>query len=313
MKKVVILGGGNGGSISIRALKNNSAISLSAVIAMSDSGSSSGALRAELGVLPPGDILRAILAMSRYDYNLLKRIFYDTRYNGKGKLQGFGIGHLFLGLTEKYNGGIMAAVEILAQALEAVGPVFPVTVESSDLCAELASGEIIIGEHQIDRPTYDRNLVTNRVWLQPTPQIFELAKRAIIDADYIIIGPGSFYTSLIATLLPEGMKEAIRESRAKLIFIAGNAIESNGEVGPKSLSEFVNKLHDYLPRGLDLVISNTAKLNSVQAKYYQAKNWKKTVIDEENIKVPVLAGDFESAAGGLSPEQLEKILGPVLI
>ena len=114
-KRVTIMGGGNGGSISIRALKPFlEHYDLSAVIAMSDSGGSSGKLREEFGVLPPGDILRAIIAMSRFDYLDMKHIFYDTRYSKHGKLRGHGLGHLFIAFVEKYNGNIVDAIRPLA-------------------------------------------------------------------------------------------------------------------------------------------------------------------------------------------------------
>ncbi len=309
-KKVVILGGGNGGSISIRAMKQFlNEYSISAIIAMSDSGGSSGKLRQELGVLPPGDILRAVLAMSTYDYDLLKRIFYDTRYSEKGKLQGFGIGHLFLALVEKYNGGIIDAVRALAQAVDAVGPVFPVTLGSSDLCVELIDGIIVKGEHEIDEPAWDRALKIKRAWLEPeTTPLYDRVRKEILEADVIIIGPGSFYTSIVATLLPAGMKEALGQSKAKLIFVSGNVVESNGETGPTSTSEIIGILHTYLPREVDVVISNTAVLNSKQRSYYQEKGWEKIVIDHNHIDVPIIAAPFELSEGGYDPVVLGRLI-----
>lgn len=308
-KKVVILGGGNGGSISIRAMKQfPNEYSISAIIAMSDSGSTSGKLRQELGVLPPGDILRAVLAMSRYDYDLLKRIFYDTRYSEHGKLQGFGIGHLFLALVEKYNGGIIDAIRALAQAVDAVGPVFPVTLEQANLCVELSDETTVTGEHEIDRPNWDRSQKITRAWLEPNVEMYERARREILQADVIIIGPGSFYTSIIATLLPHGVKEALRDASAQIIFVSGNAIESNGETGPTSTSEIIDILHTYLPREVDMVISNTHELDSRQQEYYQEKGWEKIVIDHDNIHAPIIAAPFELSEGGYDCVALGRLI-----
>lgn len=314
-KKVVILGGGNGGSISIRAMKQYlDHYSISAIIAMSDSGSSSGKLREELGVLPPGDILRAVLAMSSYDYNLLKRIFYDTRYSEHGKLKGFGIGHLFIALAEKYNGGIIDAIRALAQAVDTVGPVFPVTLESSNLCVELTNGTIVKGEHEIDRPQWDCSIKIKRAWLEPenTP-LYDRARKEILEADVIVIGPGSFFTSIIATLLPTGMKEALGESKAKLIFVSGNSIEKEGETGPETISRAVTLLQSYLPRPLDVVLSNTTVLNPLQCKYYIEKNWEKIVVDNEKINVPVIAAPFELPEGGYDFQVLGRLIHEFIV
>ncbi len=308
-KKVVIIGGGNGGSISIRAMKQFSdQYSISAIIAMSDSGSSSGKLRQELGVLPPGDILRAVLAMSTYEYDMLKRIFYDTRYSEHGKLQGFGIGHLFLALVEKYNGGIIDAIRALAQAVDAVGPVFPVTLNQTDLCVELTDGVIVKSEHEIDRPQWDRSITITRAWLEPGVDMYERAQREILTADVIIIGPGSFYTSIIATLLPRGMKEVLQESKASIIFVSGNAIEGNGETGPTCTSDIIDILHTYLPREVDMVISNTHELDSRQQEYYQEKGWKRIRIDTEKVSVPIISAPFELPQGGLDPTVLGQLI-----
>lgn len=309
------MGGGNGGSISIRALKpfiND--INLSAVIAMSDSGSSSGKLRKELGVLPPGDILRAVLAMSRYDYDLLRRIFYETRFSSTGKLNGFGLGHLFIALSEKYDNSIIEPIRALAQALDTVGPVYPVTTECSDLCVELKNGDIIVGEHEIDRPTHDRSITINRAWLQPTPSMYEPAKQALLEADVIVIGPGSFFTSIIATLLPEGVKDIIRVSKAKLVYVTGNAVEKDGETGPKKLSEFVSTLEDYLPRPLDAIIYNSVVLNETQLAYYKEKGWEPILGDVENVEERLMIKEvYEKEEGGLDPEKLGKILKRFII
>ena len=308
-KKIVILGGGNGGSISIRAMKSYvDHYSIFAVIGVSDSGSTSGKIRRELGVLPPGDLVRAILAMSSYDYDMLKHIFYDNRYSGPGKLHKFAIGHLFLGLAEQYNGGVIDAIRAFEQAVDALGTVFPVTLDLTDLCAELTNGEVIKGEHEIDEPNWDRAVKIARAWIDPVVDIYEEARNALREADYIILGPGSFYTSIVATLLPNGVKEAIEQSKAKLIFVAGNTIERNGETGPLSTSELVTALHTYLPRRLDMVVSNTVVLTPSQEKMYLERQWERITIDHEKLDVPVIASPFEFTGTGLDPKKLGELL-----
>lgn len=308
-KKVVILGGGNGASISIQALKPYLAhYSLSAVIAMSDSGRSSGKFRKEFGILPPADILRAILAMSEYEYELLKHIFYDVRAQDNPKLEGLAVGHLFFALTNHYSGNIFDPITLLSRAVKAQGTVIPVTLTLSDLSVELSNGKTIVGEGAIDRPDWNRSITIERAWLEHDPPAYEHAVRAIEEAEILIIGPGSLYTSIVATLLPKGIKEAIGRSQAQLVFVSGNTIESDGETGPTSTSELVGVLHSYLPREVDVVISNTVELNEKQKEFYREKKWERLNVDNENIPVPVISQSIERMHGSIDPLKLGVVL-----
>lgn len=309
MKKIVVISGGNGSAITINALKSFSDIELSAVIPMSDSGGSSGQLRKKFNTLPVGDIMRATLAMSPYDYRMLKNIFYRARFQNAGKLDDHNLGNLFLVLAEQYAGDFLQAIDALHQAVQAIGRVHPVTLEPSDLCAELSNGDIVIGEHELDRPTYDRSLRIKRVWLQPTPMVHAVAKEAILSADFIFFGPGSFYCSMVAPLLVEGVKDAIRESKAKLIYIAGNAYEKHGETGAIRLSERIFELETYLPRPLDATVYSNHTLDQEEEKLYQEKNWGLIGYDAEACEGKrVIAEDYERRGGGVDSDKLGKLL-----
>ena len=314
VKKVVIIGGGNGSAFSICALKPLvSKIELFAVVSMSDSGGSTGRLRQEFNTLPPGDILRAVLAMSPVDYKIIKKIFYKNRFSGCGKLDGHNLGNLFLVLSESYNKDYLASLRALGQAVNAVGDVYPVTLDKCDLAAELSNGDIVRGEATIDEPSYDRNLKIKKAWLDPDVSAYAGAIQAIKDADVIVLGPGSLYTSIIAALLPRGIKEAIGESKAKLIYITGNAIHANGETGPETVSGLVSDLRKYLPRKIDIVLFNLRQLNETQKKYYEEKGWKELIVDRENwAGLNMIEDDYEREGGGLCAEKLEKILGRIL-
>ena len=140
-------------------------------------------------------------------------------------------------------------------------------------------------------------------------KIFKEAKEKIEEADYILMGPGSLYCSVVATLLPKGVFEAIKKSTAKLIYVCGNAYEEMGETGPKRLSEFINQLENYLPRKLDKIIFNHAKLDDKQLRHYKEKKWNLIEFDEENLKDhDVAVGDFEKETGGLDPVKLGDLL-----
>ncbi len=276
---------------------------------MSDSGGSSGRLRREFKTLPPGDIMRAVLAMSPYDFQTLKQIFYRNRFSVKGKLHKHNLGNLFLAFSAKYNRDFMSAVQALEQAVEAVGHVYPATLDRNDLVAELTNGKIIRTEGKIDRPGYNRKLRIKKVWLEPKSRAYSEAKRAIEKADAIILGPGSLYTSVAAALLPAGIKQAIKKSKAKIIGVVGNAYETIGETGPTKFSECVKEGEKYLPRKCNVVIYNNHRLNSQEKKYYSKRNWALYDFDPQNLKEHnIIQGDFERSGGGLCAEKLGKIL-----
>lgn len=310
-KNVVVVGGGNGGAISLVALKPLiKKINLSAVISASDSGGSSGRLRKELDTLPPGDVMRAVLSLSRYEYPLLKKIFFGNRFSGLGKLHDHNLGNLFLTLSAKYNRNDFAAsVHALAQSVEAVGQVFPSTLGKSDLQAELSDGTIIESETKIDIPTYDRSLKIKKVWLAPKVKANPEAMRALTQADYIVFGPGDIYTSIIAAILPEGIKRAIGRSKAKLIYVTGNAIHAAGETGPEIYSEMITAIENYLPRPFDFMIYNNHTLSAVEKKYYQKRKWKPFLFDKGNLVGRKIFGyDYERSGGGLCSEKLSKYI-----
>ena len=310
-KKIVTIGGGNGSAICLEGLKKYAhSFDISAVISMSDSGGSSGKLRKEFNTLPPGDIMRAILSLSKYDYKTLRQIFYKPRFKNTGKLDDHNLGNLFLTLISQYSGNFLLALEALAQSVEAQGRVYPVTLESANLVAELDNGDIIRTEAFIDNPSYNRGLKIKRVWLDPQCQAYGEAQKAIQSADYIVLSPGSLYTSLIATLLPNGIKEAIdNNKKAKIIYVAGSAYRLDGETGPERLSDFVLQLEKYLPRKIDLVIRNNHSLNGKQKEFYKSQKWGVFRFDKENLKDKKIQSlDLEAAEGGLSPQKLSMVL-----
>ncbi|MEK7084272.1 MAG: gluconeogenesis factor YvcK family protein [Patescibacteria group bacterium] len=319
MKKVVVIGGGNGSAISINALKTfKDDVGISAVISMSDSGGSSGRLRKEFSTLPMGDILRAILAMSPYPYKVLRAIFNKNRFSeSTGKLSGHNLGNMFLALANEYNGNFLQTIRALHEAVEAVGAVHPVTLEPSDLCVELSDGTIVIGEHEIDRPTYDRSLRIRRAWLQPTPPLYDGARKAIEEADVIVFGPGSLYCSIVATLVVEGMQDVLRQTNARFVYVVGNAYELIGETGPSVFRDFVSELEVFLPRPLDVIVCNNRPLSEQELERYAKKEWGLIQCDDKGKTDPRLVmEDFEKdfdQGMGLSPEKLGAILKEIIL
>lgn len=306
-QSVVVMGGGNGTACTLRGLKAYvNEINLSAVVSMSDSGGSSGRLRDEFHTLPVGDIMRATLALSRYDYHsVLKPLFYKKRFDGVGKLNGHNLGNLFLILASQYGGSLPDAISALHHVLECVGHAYPVTLDKSDLIGELTDGTEVRTEGELDRPKYVRSLRIKKAWLDPAPTVYKKAKEVLEKADWIVMGPGSLYCSIIASLLPNGVKEAIAESKARLVYVSGNAHEKDGETGPNKLSEFVSELEQYLPRPLDLIVYNGHEISPKDDALYAERGWVRFEQDMDPSKERRLhICDYETEKKGLCAESL---------
>lgn len=314
-KKIVVIGGGNGTAIVLQALKpHHEELAISAVISMSDSGGSSGKLREEFHTLPTGDIMRAVLSLSRYDYPILKKIFYENRFSEVGKLNVHNVGNLFLVLAQQYGGDFISGIRALSQAVESVGYVYPATLDITDLRAELTSGEIVRGEAKIDIPDYDRCKKIVRVWLEPAGRIYEAAKNVIISADYIIFGIGSLFTSVIPPLLADGAQEALQNSKAKFIYVLGGHYAIERETGPTKASEFLAILQQYLPGPIDIfILSRPENISASQQKYYEEKKWGLIEYDKENVVCPIVsAQDLQKEQGGTDHRKLGKVLMEII-
>lgn len=309
MKKIVIVGGGNGSAVVINALKPyREDLALSAIISTCDSGGSSGKIREEFDVLPPGDLLRAVLAMSMHEYAVLKDIFYQKRFADRGKLNSHNVGNLFLALAANFDGNMINALRALEDAVSAVGHVYPMTLESSDLCVSLTDGSTITGEHMVDRPTYDRSKKIVRTWLQPTPMIFAGAKQAVEEADVVLLGPGTLYGSIIPNLLVDGMKEALEKTNAKVYFILGNSFEAVGETGPETIAGAVSALRTFLPKPLDGVIYN----NSSVVAMYKGGERRLLTDDSASLAVKVMKEDLGDVEGLMDTKKLGIFLKTIL-
>jgi uncharacterized cofD-like protein len=253
--RVVALGGGTGLSSVLRGLKQYLAETgvrspsrpisdLTAVVTVTDDGGSSGRLRREYRVLPPGDIRNCMVALSQ-DEHLLGKLFQYRFPAGQG-LAGHSFGNLFLTALTNVTGDFAGAVQVSAQVLAIRGRIFPSTADNVTLEAEIEGGRIVAGETNISRSRkriQRIRLVPRRV--RPLREVL----RAIRAADLILIGPGSLYTSIIPNLLVDQMTEVIFNSRAKRIYIA-NLMTQPGETQHYSVADHVRAIYDHTRRGL---------------------------------------------------------------
>ena len=275
--RIVALGGGTGLSTVLRGLKEHVATprkprvrspisDLVAVVTVTDDGGSSGRLRREYRILPPGDIRNCMVALSK-DEHLLGKLFQYRFPIGRG-LTGHSFGNLFLTALTNVTGDFPEAVRVSSQVLAIRGRIFPSTTQNVTLKAELEDGSIVAGETRISRSKRRIrriHLVPPRV--RPVPE----ALAALRAADLILVGPGSLYTSIIPNLLVEGVVEAISHSRAKCVYIA-NLMTQPGETEHYSVADHVRAIYAHSRRRLfDCVVINRSPASTAMLRRYRAQ------------------------------------------
>ncbi len=251
LKKVCTIGGGTGNFVVLRGLKHYP-LELSAIVSMSDDGGSTGVLRDELGVLPAGDARQCIVALS--NSSRLMRNLMNYRFDSGG-LKGHSFGNLFLSALEKITGSFERAIEETGKVLNMKGKVIPVTTEQVRLQMVLNSGKVLEGEKEIYL-SQEIEQGYKKISLIPHPEANSLAIDEILNADAIIIGPGGFYTSIIANLLVEGIAKAIKKTHAVKIFVV-NLMNRKGQTTGYKVSDHVKAIEGYLGEGIfDYVLVN---------------------------------------------------------
>ena len=284
---LVALGGGTGLSTLLSGLKrlvgeermDKPAIAnLSAIVTVSDDGGSSGRLREELQMLPPGDIRNCMIALSE-DSNLISRLF-KYRFRGDGELGGHSFGNLFLAALAEVTGDFTEAVRLSSEVLASKGHIYPATISDVRLIAELENGETVRGETQISASKVPiRRLILEPERCLPLPA----ALRAIRAADVITVGPGSLYTSILPNLLVARVPRVIAESSAIKIYIC-NLMTQPGETDNYSARQHLETIRHYAPEiHFDFVIVNDKKITTEQAERYALEGAHQIGLDDDAL------------------------------
>lgn len=256
MKNIVVIGGGTGSFTVLKGLKKYSDIKLTAIVNMVDDGGSTGILRDELGVLPPGDIRQCLVALS--ESTELMRNLMNYRFE-EGNLKGHSFGNLLITALEKTTGNFENAIKEVSKILAIKGKVIPVTIDKARLVIELKDRSLIYGEKNVHLKEIDLNNKVNKIFLNPKPKANPKALESIYHADLIIIGPGSIYSSLIPNLLVEGISEAIINSKAKKMFIV-NLVNKKNKTADFTVKMHVENIEKYLKENIfDYILYNIKK------------------------------------------------------
>ncbi len=271
-KNIVVIGGGTGTFTVLSALKKYP-VNLTAIVAMADDGGSTGILRDELGVLPPGDVRQCLVALSASDELMRKLMNYRFE---SGNLKGHSFGNLLLSALEKTTGSFDNAVEKASEILRIQGRVLPATLDKVTLIAKVGNRQVR-GQNKIDATRLNGSLKS--IALRPIAYANPKALRAIREADAIVIGPGNLYSSLVPNLLVRGLPEAIRKSKAKKILIC-NLMSRTDHSARSTVAGFAKDIERYLGDALDIVIYNNKKAPDSLVRRYAKENETQTLWNE---------------------------------
>ena len=275
--KVVTIGGGTGLSVLLRGLKKYP-LEITAVVTVADDGGSSGKIRSDMNIPSPGDIRNVIAALSDVEPYLEKMFQY--RFDS-GEVKGHPVGNLMIAAMTDIHGDFSTAVKVMSRILNVRGTVLPTTNDIATLNAVLSDGEIIRGESSITKA----GGVIDHVYITPSRvKPNEDVLKAIEEADYIIMGPGSLYTSIIPNLVISKVSEKIRESNAKKIYVC-NVMTQHGETDNYTVSDHIVAINKHVEENIfDLVIANSREFDdSILSKYHKEKQ-EPVKIDQEKIK-----------------------------
>ena len=273
MKKITVIGGGTGTFVVLSGLKKYP-LDLSVVVTMMDSGGSTGRLRDQLGILPPGDLRQCLVALS--DAPLLWRKLFLYRFE-KGDLEGHNFGNIFLAALEKVSDSYDKAIETASYVLKTKGKVIPVTFNKLHLVAEYENVQKITGEGLIDENHSEKSRIKT-AYLEPQGNANPVAIKSIEESEYIVIGPGDLYTSIIPVLLVNNVKEAMKKSKAKIIYIM-NMMTKSGQTTNYKASDHVKDLVKYLGKEPDYILINNGAISEEILASYKKYNEVKVTND----------------------------------
>lgn len=293
-KKVVVLGGGNGMSTLLRGLKEFP-LDLTAIVSVCDDGKSTGILRKEFNSPALGDIRRVLISLSETE-PLFEKMF-NYRFETDGYLNGHAVGNFLIQAMTDITGSVSEGIQALGKVLNLKGKVIPLT-ENGDitLIGEMTDNTIVEGEHNIT----EANKTIKKVYYKNDPEITEEALEAIKESDLIILSMGSLYTSIIPNLIPKEIKEELKKSKAKIMYVC-NIMTQPGETDKFNVSDHINKLNEYLgERKVDIVLANNSKISDdIIEKYSTLEQKDPVILDEENLKnIEIIRDDLVKVEDG---------------
>jgi uncharacterized cofD-like protein len=303
--KITVIGGGTGTVAVLAGLKKYEDIELSVIVCMTDDGGSNRIVRDEFGLLPLSDLRKSIVALSSTGNGVLRNMFTYRFDKGEG-LAGHTLGNLIMMALSDITGSEKGAVEKASKLFNVVGKIIPVTYDDVRLVAEYDDGRTVKGEHSIDEPTENPDAKIIKLSLSEPAKANPDAVSAIVEADYLVVGPGDLYTSTLPNIIVDGISEAVLQTKAKYILVS-NLMTRKGQTHWMKQNDFVNEVTKYINRKPDFVILNSRKMNESILKKY-ADSGEYPIIDNltngEGYKI--IRDDV------LNDEEMERDTGDIL-
>ncbi|MEM7411755.1 MAG: gluconeogenesis factor YvcK family protein [Myxococcota bacterium] len=279
-RAIAVIGGGTGSFHVLSGLRHHPELEINSIVTMMDSGGDSGRLRDEFGVLPPGDLRRCLIALS--DESKLLRELFAFRFEEE-PLSGRSFGNLFLLALGRMLGSEKEAVDAIGRLLQIHGRVLPVTWDHAHLIAELADGSTLEGEGTIDGVAADQAVPIERVRLHPKAAANPDALRVLTRSDAIVLAPGSLFTSTLPNLLVEGIREAIDQAEAPLVYVL-NLMTRQNETPGYSAVRHVEEIARYAGRVPDIVLAHGGEISEERMRRYEAEDARPVDVDVAGLE-----------------------------
>lgn len=292
-QRITVIGGGTGTSVVLSGLKANRDIKLNAIVVVSDSGGSTGRLRDEFGFLAVGDLRQCLAALAdgKNENEIRNLLLY--RFNKGSGLKGHNLGNLILTALEDMHKSPGKAIELASKIFRVKGSVYPSTEKSIQLVTEYQDGSILEEEKGLDDHQNGGKKIKS-ISLKPTAKMYEKAKKSIINADMIVLGPGDLYGSLLPNTLVGGFKKTLVESSAKFVYIV-NLMTHYSQTHEMTANDHISEVIKYCGRKPDVVVINTGKIPTKILEAY-ANQQEYPVVDDlpKTTKYTIIRDDFIS-------------------
>lgn len=276
---ITVIGGGTGSSVVLEGLKKYRDLNLSVIVGMMDDGGSNAVVRDEFGLLPLSDIRKSIVALEDSGNNEILRKLFTYRFSEGENIKGHTMGNLLMIAMTEIMGSEIEAIEMFRVMFNIRGNILPVTLDDARLVAEYGDGTKVVGEHLIDEVKEDKKIV--KFYLDSKAKIYHQAKECIENSEYIILGPGDLYTTLLPNLLVDGILKAFRKSKGKIIFIS-NLMTKIGQTRHRSHMQIIELVEQYIGKKIDYVFINNGRIPEEAFKRYVSEGENLIIDDTKN-------------------------------